>query len=125
MLNLEGKIKSLLQKRNMTQKELCQQIDMSDQNLRQIFKRDSLETKHLFNISKVLDVPISYFFDEKDLSQKIMVGTNQVSIGSQNTQAINNNAENLHALELCQQKNEALQRENELLKQMIEMLKGK
>jgi len=64
MLNLEVKIKDLLTKKNMSQKELCSQIEMSDQNLRIIFKRNSIETKHLEKIAEVLEVPVTYFFEE-------------------------------------------------------------
>jgi len=66
MLGLENKIKYLLSENSLTQKELCDNIGMSTQNLRKIFDRDSIETKHLQNIANVFQVPVTFFFEEKE-----------------------------------------------------------
>lgn len=46
----------------MTISELCKRIEMSTPNLYNIFKQDSIQTKHLEKIADVLNVPITYFF---------------------------------------------------------------
>lgn len=65
MKNIENKIKFLLTENKLTQKELCDNIGMSTQNLRKIFDRNSIETRHLQNIANVFQVPMSFFFEEQ------------------------------------------------------------
>ena len=61
---LETKIKFILEKNEKTLKWLAQEIEMSEQNLYKIFKRNSIETKHLEKIAEVFGIQIGYFFDE-------------------------------------------------------------
>lgn len=71
MFEIERKIKSLLKEKNLTLKEFCSKIEMSDAGLYKIFKRNSIETNLLFKICEVLEVHISYFFDgQNNLTEK-------------------------------------------------------
>jgi len=63
-MNLETKIKDILDKKQKTIKWLTSEIEMSEQNIYKIFKRNSIETSHLIKIAEVLEVPVAYFFEE-------------------------------------------------------------
>ncbi len=65
-MDLKQKIKLLLANTNVTAEELCKKIGMSNANLQFIYKRNSIETKHLIKIANELKVPITYFFDESN-----------------------------------------------------------
>ena len=58
------KIKNIAKKRQVTLKELSDNIEMSEANFYKCIKRGSIETKHLEKIAKFLNVPVSYFFEE-------------------------------------------------------------
>lgn len=61
-INIEKKIRHFLKLKNMSIKELCKSIGMSQQNLDRIFKANSINTNHLQKMAEVLDVEMSYFF---------------------------------------------------------------
>jgi len=78
----------------------------------------------LERLSKYLNVPVSYFFDESSGGEKNIIGSsNQVSVGSNNRQ--HNTYAGNYELEMCRQKVEALENENKLLREMVEMYKNK
>ena len=64
MINLESKIKELCELKDITISRLAIEIEMSQPNLYKIFKRNSIETKHLEKIAEVFGIQIGYFFDE-------------------------------------------------------------
>jgi len=64
-MDLENDIKKLLFDKKMSIELLAAKIEMTRQNLANIFKRNSIETKHLQKIADVLEVPITYFFGNK------------------------------------------------------------
>ena len=64
MQNFEETIRKLLREKNMNIRDFSKEVGISDVTLYKIFKRDSIETKHLERMSEVLDVPVSVFFDE-------------------------------------------------------------
>jgi len=121
-MNLEAKIKFILDKKNKTVKWLAQSIEMSEQNFYKIFKRNSIETSHLQKIAEVLEVPITTFFEEEN--------KNGSNINYQVIKGDNNNQNSLK--DRLTYENESLRREIEsqkkeiaLLREMIEMLKKK
>ncbi|MEI7675899.1 MAG: helix-turn-helix domain-containing protein [Bacteroidales bacterium] len=63
MANLK-KIKDLCDIRNITQVDLAKAVNLSRQSIVDMMERNSTKTEILERISKVLNVPVSYFFDE-------------------------------------------------------------
>jgi transcriptional regulator with XRE-family HTH domain len=80
------KIKNLAKKRDLNIKELSEKIEMSEANFYKCINRGSIETKHLEKIAKVLNVPVSYFFDEPEQNGLVInngnFNGNNVSEGS-------------------------------------------
>ncbi len=72
-MNLEEKIKKILSDKKLSQEKLANKIGMSKANLYNCFKRNSIETKNLEKIAEVLEVPVSYFFDENDKAGDINI----------------------------------------------------
>jgi transcriptional regulator with XRE-family HTH domain len=116
------KIKKLAKRRGFTLKELIAQIDMSEANYYKCVKRGSIETRHLEKIADVLVAPPTYFFDESSGNQKNILGNNnRVSVDSPNSHNKTNTGS--HELEICKERVKALESENKLLREMIEMYK--
>ena len=118
-------IKNIAEKQGVLLKDLAETIGMSYQNLNRCVRENKIMANDLEKISKALNIPISFFFEENLDEKKIMVGNNQVNVSSQNVQQNNNHAENLHALELFQKEIEGLKKEIELKDKIIAMLENK
>ena len=116
MIDFEIKVKDLIVKNNISIKKLCDKIGMSYQNLRIIFQRDSLETKHLEKIAEVLGVKPEYFFGVVGGEIK-----NQMVINSNHGEV--NHTKNVHSsIGECEREIEFLKRENEGLSKQIKLL---
>jgi len=129
MNNLETKIKFILEKNKKTIKQLVQEIEMSEQNLYKIFKRDSIETKHLQKIADVLQISICYFFEDNFLPGQVTNSGNKVN---QNDSKENEIEKLKIKIEGLEKEIESSKREVENykerileLKEMIEFLKNK
>jgi DNA-binding Xre family transcriptional regulator len=122
-MELEIKIKHILEKKGKTIKWLALEIDMSEQNLYKIFKRNSIETSHLEKISEVLEVPIDYFFDSSEKNYgDVIINSKNSKIKSDNNNVNSLNKELLNQEnEMLNMKIEALEREIESLKENIKM----
>jgi len=69
------KIKQLIDKSGFSVPEIAKKFNMSEQNLYQMLKKDSISTKHLLEFSKFIKVPVGYFFDKEGQDQaRIGVG---------------------------------------------------
>lgn len=60
------RIKVRAEQQSITLKKICSTIDMSYQNLNRCIKENKISANDLESIAKVLKVPVSYFFDEKN-----------------------------------------------------------
>ena len=113
MKHIGNELNKILSNNKMiTKKEFARdQLGMTDVNLSKILKKDSIDAKLLERISKALEVPISFWFDESlvTISQNVHGDKNQVVSG------------NGHWITLSD-KNELQFLENEIdhLKQIIE-----
>jgi transcriptional regulator with XRE-family HTH domain len=61
---LGEKIKLEIEKSGIPIRQIALKIEMSEQNLYRIFKKDTIETKKVEQICDVLGLPISYFFSQ-------------------------------------------------------------
>lgn len=60
-------IKKLAKSKGTNVKELMNEIGMSEANFYKCVKRNSMESKYIEALSKALNVPVSYFFNEKPI----------------------------------------------------------
>ena len=60
------KIKLELEKRGISVKDFCRQINLTEQGFYQMIRNESMKVDVLERISKVLNVPVSYWFDATD-----------------------------------------------------------
>ena len=94
-------ISELLDKRKITQKDFCEQIQISTTAFRQLVERNSTKTEIIERIACELGVPVGYFFGDNS----------SITMSGQNTQVHNGNG---HQIMLS-----AEQKEIELLRQII------
>lgn len=67
MKKVAEKIKILLEKRNMTKKELCRRIDVTETGFAKMLQNNTLRIDVLEQIAKELDADITYFIsDDKE-----------------------------------------------------------
>jgi len=59
-----SRIKSELEFKEMTIKDLCYQIDVTEQGLHQMIRKKSMKIEILERISHVLELPVTYWFEE-------------------------------------------------------------
>jgi DNA-binding Xre family transcriptional regulator len=60
-----NKIRQLIESQGqMPKTEVADKMGISATNLHLLMKKESVETKYLESLSKIFDVPVSYFFDE-------------------------------------------------------------
>ena len=106
MINLETKIKHKLKERALTIEKLAVYSGVTKQTIHNIFKKNDLKLSQLERISKVLSVNVEYFFFDE--------ATNTEEEDSKNL--------NGGILEIQMK---SLQRENNLLREMMDLLKQK
>ena len=58
------RIKTELERRNLSIKELCRRIEVSEQGLHQMIRKQSMKLEVLERISRVLNVDMAYWFRE-------------------------------------------------------------
>ncbi len=64
-------IKILTVKSGLKQKEIASLLDISIQHLHNLFGKESVETKYLFQLSEILKVPVEYFLaNENEISSR-------------------------------------------------------
>lgn len=64
MATLELKIKGLLKERKLSVDFLSKKMNTTKQNVYQLIKKEKVSSHYLQQFSNILDVPVSYFFDE-------------------------------------------------------------
>ena len=71
------KIKNAAYERNITMKALAEAVGLSYNGLSLSFKNDTLKVKDLEKIAKVLDLPISYFFNDSGFLSELSEANKQ------------------------------------------------
>lgn len=124
MSHIGEQIKKLKERKGMTNAEFARLLNMTENNLFSIYRREDTTTDIVKKIMKATGVPSSYFFDDKaiiNISQQGTVnalGENKVNYTTSKTEA-----ENVEIAVLRVQL-ESRDKEIEYLKQIIEMLKA-
>ena len=65
MQHIGKNIKSIISKSKYSAKDISSELDVSYQYLYKIFNSESVDTKYLFKLSEILDVPVTAFFPEE------------------------------------------------------------
>ena len=60
-----SRIKAELEQKNMTFRDLCYKIDVTEQGLHQMIRNKSMKIEVLERISSVLELPVSHWFDDE------------------------------------------------------------
>ena len=83
-----NKIKIIAENKNITIKELAKKANITEAGLHQMIRKESMKIKVLENIAFLLQVPISFFFNDNEhteSSKKIIGNNNSVAVNSQNS----------------------------------------
>ncbi len=81
---LGAKIKSLIDISGQSVNETADKLGMSHQNLYNMFKKESVDTKYLVMLSRMFGVPMSYFFDDSLPPMSVRGNGNQAIAGHNN-----------------------------------------
>lgn len=119
-----NRIKNIIKRRGLTVKEVLKIANIREATFYNCQKRNSIETKYLEEIAKVLDVPMSYFFEDSQNGITANAnGSNQIiNNGNGNKQTINFKNEKIEELK---QKIDNLERLLQAKDEIIELLKNK
>ena len=66
--NMLKKVKKLSERKNVPMSRIIGAVEMSEKGFYIMFKNESIKVRVLNKISQVLDVPITYFFEDVKLS---------------------------------------------------------
>lgn len=117
MNNMLLKIKNKMSEKNLTQKIIAQKMNKTEQTIRNYLSgRTKLEVDILIDFAKILQVPVSYFFDEAAADQQAPSKNNIIINGGTNPQ---NNTINIKISEQPKEI-ENLKKEIEYLKQLLQ-----
>ena len=64
--SINNRVKDLIKAKHVTISYVAEQLGMKQQNLSIMLNSDDLKVSTVFKIAKILDVPISTFFEEMD-----------------------------------------------------------
>ena len=110
------KIKQLITVSGKSVENIAEALNMSPQNLYKMLKKDSIDTKHLSKLSKLLNVPIDFFFDDT----QTVFGPDLSIRGDKNkTIAGNHNVVNEPTAEYSNGTVKALQEKVNMLEEML------
>ena len=65
MEHIGNRIKNFIEGSKLSSVEVAKQMNTSYQNLYRIFNRESVETRYLFELSKILNIPVTSFFENE------------------------------------------------------------
>jgi transcriptional regulator with XRE-family HTH domain len=65
MEHVGKKMKMFSEQSTLSIGEIAQKMGTTYQNLYKIFGKESIDSRHLINLSKVLGIPVSHFFEEE------------------------------------------------------------
>ncbi len=120
MLNIEASTKVLLLKKNMSIQKLAALSEISEPTVHSIFKKNDAKISQLEKICQVLNVPITYFFEEAGkMNQTADRGSTNFNNSSGN---INNGG---IELDRCLERVKHLEERIKDKDEMIELLKKK
>jgi len=114
-MNIGSVIKEKIERKNLSVADIAKRIGMTNQNLYQIFKKESIDTGVLKKISDVIDVPITDFFSDEKGKNFL---DSQVAVGNGHIQTKNTGG----SVEITPPGARELEIENRYLKEKVEEL---
>lgn len=67
MKNIGNEADKIIRERRLKKKDIAEKMGISDVYLSQLFKKDSIDAKLLEKLSHAIRVPITFWFEEKDI----------------------------------------------------------
>lgn len=116
MKHVGEELYKILKDRKIKKKDFAAQLGIAPENLSKIFKKESVSAERLGQIAKLLDIPISHFFDGNQ-ETTTNIGHNVIGQGNQVGDILLTDRESQLSLE---RKLERMIVENEFLRQEIE-----
>lgn len=84
------KLKELINSRRTSQKELAEKLELSEHGIGRMIKNGEFKVSTLEEISKILKVPMNYWFEEKDIKENY--------VGEENSNYVLTNNEEMKTL---------------------------
>ncbi|MHA1659558.1 MAG: hypothetical protein ACTSUT_10610 [Promethearchaeota archaeon] len=113
-----NKIKELSKQKKISFRKLSIKIDLTETGLYAAIRNNTLKVKDLEAISRVFKVPVKYFFEDIEMSEKSNLKAEKAEKSDSEKLFFNK-------FQICKKELDGLKRENELLKEMNLMLKNK
>ena len=117
---LGEKVKQAIERSGIPIRQVAQKIEMSEQNLYRSFKKNNLSALNLKKIADRVGLPIGLFFDETTAGVAEPTEPYQTR---PNYDLLSGEAKTTELLQ-CREKLAGLERENQLLREMVELLKA-
>lgn len=111
------KIKSLAEKKGISIRDLSEKINLTAEGIYQNIRKNSIKAETLEKIAELLEVPVSYFFDDK-MSEALTNGHTVV-----NHKGSVKISQNNTTFDDCKKEVDALKKEIEYLKEINNLLK--
>lgn len=112
-------ISELLEKKKMSMKDFCAQVELTDVSVRRIIERNSTKTDILERIARVLKVPVSCFFGEQS-GICVNGGYNQVHSGQGNQIMLTPEQREIeHLRELLAEKDKVIEEKERLIQILL------
>lgn len=86
MKHIGNELNIVLSTRRIKKKVFAEKLGMSDVNLSKVLKKDSVDAELLERITNLLELPISFWFDEKVTLNSLNSITHSGSLSEENNQ---------------------------------------
>lgn len=117
-----SKIKKLAEDKHISIKKIADHINMSEQNIYRCFNKNEIKAGDLEKIAQLLEVSISYFFDESTEPKQVAQSkTGHAVVNHKGNVSINDKNTNFDD---CKKEVEALKKEIEYLKKINQLLEN-
>ena len=107
-----NRIKTEIERKDMSVRDICCKIDVTEQGLHQMIRNKSMKIEVLERISNVLGLPVTYWFDENATK----VAVHSIGINSKTRGEPNKSDTNKMMIEKIDSLTKGL---NEMLKEMV------
>ncbi len=111
------RIKKLIEESRYSVPQVAERLNMTNQNLYKILKKESVDSNLLFDLSKLFGVPISYFFEDENGSSAINLGEKNIALAGSGNNFFKENAQDVNTISKITELEQKVQHLTELIKQ--------
>jgi len=117
-----SKLRKLMSTRKVTQKEMAEKVGVSVTTINESLKRGDFKVSILEAIAEVLQVPVSYFFDDKE---EITLNNGLNNVANDNTNSTVTINDKTYNVKVLMERIKGLEAQLEAKNETIEILKNK